>query len=913
MNAANAVDTDRFPAQALIPLHFVRNGVCSCHKGANCTSTGKHPMNSRWTTQSPEERLAALADARETYGTPNIGLVTGPESGVFVLDIDPDNDGDTKLEQLEAQYEPLEETYTVKTGSGGMHYYYKLPEGVKITNSRGSLPVGIDIRGQGGMVVIPPSVSGKGSYEVRRDVDPIDAPQWLLDLITKKNSPKKPVRSTLSPDVDVSSSDAYRRYALKAMKNECEAIINAPDGDQNNTINRAAFSLGGLVPHGLLSEEEIFDELMGAAQEGNHPAGRAASTISSGLRAGMEQPRELPDLEESSTDWDFSEDLLRIIKKSDTVKGESCRQWVRYRVEWMRALRGIEKGVRYAAPLIVEDLDDIFLMALAGHNIDMEEVLNLAVKLSSPEEIESRAARLRDVNFPSGLINCSGYDCGPDHEGQEDTVIEVFSMNYRTHTDPTGTYVVPKTGMFRNRAQYKVDDQKIGNALKADLDRLGFNVKMKDIREAQCLLSGQNLFGVTNDSMPLRSARYRDGYLIDLANEKGEFVYVSKSGWEIVEPTDDMPVFRVSRGALPTPQRGGSIDALRDHLSFSPDSQEWMIIRPWLATAFMSDAQRQILLFTGNSGAGKTTRAKHLLQLIDPSPQLDGPFEGDERDLMARAMSRYLLSSDNISHISKSLSDALCRMVTGYSYNGRELFTSTGSVQVDLLKTGILTGISVPLGLKEDALDRVAHIRLGNVRSEPLDQVNRRFEENRGLYLGAVLDDMVRVLREMDSVDAGKDRYVEMSKAARIFGAEYLMSRERQAFEDIAERAEGDMMTAIVATVIHEVSKRTGRETVEMTYSHLLDLLEAFSFERRFHEWMPSNPRALQSRLDSNIKSLEAYGVKMGEARRTKKSRLRPFTYVESSRVLDLPEVKDSAVVLFQKIKEIFPEARDKN
>src|SRR5690606_36988483 len=78
-------------------------------------------------------------------------------------------------------------------------------------------------------------------------------------------------------------------------------------------------SLGGLVPHGLLSEEEIFDELMGAAQEGNHPAGRAASTISSGLRAGMEQPRELPDLEESSTDWDFSEDLLRIIKKSDKI------------------------------------------------------------------------------------------------------------------------------------------------------------------------------------------------------------------------------------------------------------------------------------------------------------------------------------------------------------------------------------------------------------------------------------------------------------------------------------------------------------------------------------------------------------------------------------------------------------------
>ena len=81
----------------------------------------------------------------------NIGMPTGERSGVFVLDVDDLG----ALAELEAQIGKLPATWTVRTPSGGLHLYFQHVEGV--TNSPGGLPNGIDVRGQGGYVLVPPS------------------------------------------------------------------------------------------------------------------------------------------------------------------------------------------------------------------------------------------------------------------------------------------------------------------------------------------------------------------------------------------------------------------------------------------------------------------------------------------------------------------------------------------------------------------------------------------------------------------------------------------------------------------------------------------------------------------------------------------------------------------------------------
>lgn len=155
----------------VIQLHDVTAGHCSCWEGRDCVNAGKHPVSKAWQLAFIDTE-AGVAQAWGARPTANVGIVTGPVSGIWVLDVDPKHDGHNRLAELVAQYGPLPDTYTVGTGSGGTHYYFSMA-GVDfdLSNSRGSLPVGLDVRGRGGFVVAPPSVSGIGAYRTLADPD----------------------------------------------------------------------------------------------------------------------------------------------------------------------------------------------------------------------------------------------------------------------------------------------------------------------------------------------------------------------------------------------------------------------------------------------------------------------------------------------------------------------------------------------------------------------------------------------------------------------------------------------------------------------------------------------------------------------------------------------------------------------
>lgn len=276
----------------VLPLHHMTPaGRCSCGNPDGTADHdyrqgGKHPIHKAW-QQKATTNLDTIAGWYRSRPHANIGLATGRESGFFVLDVDPDNGGDEALLKLEAEHGDLPLTWCVETGSGGNHYYFNYPD-FDVTNATKALRAlgihGIDIRGDGGQVVAPPSVSGKGPY-ISTKLEMVDAPQWLLDILRPKPRQQAAPRDFTIP------TGALDTYTEKALRDECDQIIGAPDGDQNNTINIAAFNIGQLVGAGALTESEARQALLAAARAGNHPEGRAAATIESGLRAGMSDPR----------------------------------------------------------------------------------------------------------------------------------------------------------------------------------------------------------------------------------------------------------------------------------------------------------------------------------------------------------------------------------------------------------------------------------------------------------------------------------------------------------------------------------------------------------------------------------------------------------------------------------------------
>lgn len=145
----------------------------------------KRPALTRWPEQATTDPDTIDAWWRDAHAGCGVGIVTGAESGIFVLDVD-DHDS---LVDLEQRYEPLPDTLTSLTGSGGTHLFFRWPgDGREIRNDAGRrLGPKLDIRGNGGQVCAPPTVHPNGvayAFDAGMPGEPAEAPAWLLDLVT---------------------------------------------------------------------------------------------------------------------------------------------------------------------------------------------------------------------------------------------------------------------------------------------------------------------------------------------------------------------------------------------------------------------------------------------------------------------------------------------------------------------------------------------------------------------------------------------------------------------------------------------------------------------------------------------------------------------------------------------------------
>jgi P4 family phage/plasmid primase-like protien len=151
----------------------------------------KHSNGANWgATADPAE----IQNDFIRWPDANIGLPTGAGTGFFVVEADTlaghDVDGIAALAALQEKHGALPPTRVARSPSGSEHYYFKIPEGVTIKNSASEIAPGVDVRGEGGMVIAPPSVKpGRGEY-VWVNWQPIaEAPPWLVDLC--KSEPRK--------------------------------------------------------------------------------------------------------------------------------------------------------------------------------------------------------------------------------------------------------------------------------------------------------------------------------------------------------------------------------------------------------------------------------------------------------------------------------------------------------------------------------------------------------------------------------------------------------------------------------------------------------------------------------------------------------------------------------------------------
>lgn len=294
----------------VFPLHGIINGACTCGR-SDCSSPGKHPLVRRGLYEATTEPDVILGWWRR-WRRANIGIATGAESGIAVIDVDlghgtntafgSPGDGTPSKGQAQAPVFDslarlldvgLPATLTALTGGGGVHLIYRCND-AGLGNSAGKLPglevdlPGIDLRANGGYIVAPPSVHRSGAHyewlEPNRDL--AATPQWL----------QQPERSYAPVDVAAPASfeGDGTPYGLAVLRDELDNLRTAQAGTRNHQLNRCGFALAQLVAGGELLETAARSSLLASALAIGLDQPESRQTIDRAFDAGLRQPRCAP-------------------------------------------------------------------------------------------------------------------------------------------------------------------------------------------------------------------------------------------------------------------------------------------------------------------------------------------------------------------------------------------------------------------------------------------------------------------------------------------------------------------------------------------------------------------------------------------------------------------------------------------
>lgn len=218
----------------------------------------------------------------------NIGISCGP-SGLVVLDLDDYKDGADATAWL-ASHPELEDTMSVRTGSGGTHYYFLAPRGSDVGNGTSKIHDYVDHRGQGGYVLAPPSITDE-PYELVNDDDPRPLPFWVVERLHQAKRPPAGGNDVVRLEYDGNVT----RYGQKCL-DDWNARMDSVVRGRNDELNRCAFAGGQVIAGGHLDETTVRSVLTAAAQRasgrGDHPLTdqEIEATLTSGIEQGKLRP-----------------------------------------------------------------------------------------------------------------------------------------------------------------------------------------------------------------------------------------------------------------------------------------------------------------------------------------------------------------------------------------------------------------------------------------------------------------------------------------------------------------------------------------------------------------------------------------------------------------------------------------------
>lgn len=375
--------------------------------------------------------------------------------------------------------------------------------------------------------------------------------------------------------------------------------------------------------------------------------------------------------------------------------------------------------------------------------------------------------------------------------------------------------------------------------------------------------------------LQLRVAQYDGSMYYDLADEAWRAVKVSPGSVTIV---DKPPIlFKRTRSMSPqvTPYFGGKLSLLLNHVRLA-SMMDKLLLLVYIVTCFVAGIPHPILVVSGEKGAAKTTLARMVRAIVDPSARAIITMPTNVRDLSLNLANNYMPSYDNIDYISAEKSDLLCTAATGGGFSNRTLYTDTDETIVEFQRCVSLNGIAVA-ATRPDLLDRTLVIELQRIdESERKEEsaVWEAFERDRPLIVGGALRLLSLAMEVYPTVKLPKlFRMADFTRwgyaIAEAAGVPGGGNRFLEAYQANIERANTEAIEChpIAAAVIAlmdrlEMKQQKNKWTGSVT--DLLETLERVALTERINTrtkiW-PKGAHILSRRLTEVKSNLEKKGI----------------------------------------------------
>lgn len=332
---------------------------------------------------------------------------------------------------------------------------------------------------------------------------------------------------------------------------------------------------------------------------------------------------------------------------------------------------------------------------------------------------------------------------------------------------------------------------------------------------------------------------------------------------------------------LPERHDDYSIEALRPLLSEFKDDREWLVIMAYICSLYVPNIPKPLLNISGDNGSGKTLTARRIIDLVECSSLESGLSAiRNGQELMRLANKNACLFLDNLSNISTSLSDELCRISTGASLAKRSLFTNDEDWICELCRPVIITGIPSTLIWREDLCDRALPLRVSRIpetKRKTQSELDTEFAKLKPYLLGSVYNILSKALKLLPSVKLEKlprlaDWYVLSYALCESMdghtGQEFV-----EAYKSILDRqTEIAIESSLVCQACRLLVSQTGKWSGTASELHMLKLVHedyehSNDYEDRCQlinnpDW-PRTPATLGKQLERAKPTLESIGIRV--------------------------------------------------